>query len=263
MPFAPVNGIDLYYETYGEGPPIVLCHGGGSNHLTWYHQVFALMKRYTVVTYDHRAFGASGKGDKGPEAYVDDLIGLLDHLKLERTALLGQSLGARSAAGLASRHPERVKLLILASGSGGLVPMPPIGHSAEAAAAALAAKSNAEFIVSVRHHDKFATRDPEKNFLFEAMGFLNFNVDTTQLMGAAKLEHDPAPIAASGMPVLLIAGDEDGSSLSDMEALKGLIPQVVCKTIPDTGHHLFFERPYEFNQIVRDFLDEHAERMAA
>jgi pimeloyl-ACP methyl ester carboxylesterase len=262
MAFARVNGIDLYYEIHGGGPPVVLSHGGGSNHLTWFHQTWALMKHYKVVTFDHRGFGSSTAGDLGPEAYVDDLAALLEHLDIARTAILGQSLGARTAAGFASRYPDRVSVLMLVSGGAGLVAPPPSGHSAQAAQAAAAAKSNSEFIRSVRHQDKFATRDPEKNFLFESIADLNFNVDTSRLLQASKIHHDPAPIAAAGIPTLLIAGEDDTSSIVSMQQLLQLIPSAVYRSIPDTGHHLFFERPYEFNQIVRDFLRAHADRLA-
>ena len=51
MPFASVNGIELYYETHGTGPALVLAHGGGGSHLSWWQQVPALSKMYQVVTF--------------------------------------------------------------------------------------------------------------------------------------------------------------------------------------------------------------------
>jgi 3-oxoadipate enol-lactonase len=50
MPFATLNGIDLYYETHGSGPALVFTHGGGGNHLSWWQQVPAFSQHYTVVT---------------------------------------------------------------------------------------------------------------------------------------------------------------------------------------------------------------------
>ena len=59
MPFAKINGVDLYYETHGNGPALVLAHGGGGSHLSWWQQVPELSKMYNVITFDHRSFGQS------------------------------------------------------------------------------------------------------------------------------------------------------------------------------------------------------------
>ena len=59
MPTAPIDGVDLYYEVHGEGLPVVLCHGIGGNHASWFQQVGPFAERYRVVVFDHRAFGRS------------------------------------------------------------------------------------------------------------------------------------------------------------------------------------------------------------
>ena len=66
MPLAHINGIELYYEVHGEGPALVLAHGGGGNHLSWWQQVPALAKHYRCITFDHRGFGSSRDLDDGP-----------------------------------------------------------------------------------------------------------------------------------------------------------------------------------------------------
>jgi hypothetical protein len=52
MPLAPIDDIELYYEVHGAGPPLMLAHGGGSNHLTWWPQVVDLMDAYSVIGFD-------------------------------------------------------------------------------------------------------------------------------------------------------------------------------------------------------------------
>ena len=59
MPFANINGIELYYEVHGEGPALVLAHGGGGSHLSWWQQVPEFSQTYKVITFDHRSFGHS------------------------------------------------------------------------------------------------------------------------------------------------------------------------------------------------------------
>src|SRR3981081_4918068 len=126
MPTARINGVDLYYEIHGAGPTVVLSHGVGSNHLHWWQQVPVWSKHLQVITFDHRGFGLSMDDGRGLSAFVDDLIGLLDHLEIRRTALVGQSMGGFTVAGVASRQPERISALVLSSSSAGLVgPRPP------------------------------------------------------------------------------------------------------------------------------------------
>ena len=82
MALAPVNGIRLYYETHGKGPALVLAHGAGGNHLSWWQQVPHFARRYRCVVFDHRAFGRSHDVRDGPgrRAFAEDLRHLLDHL---------------------------------------------------------------------------------------------------------------------------------------------------------------------------------------
>ena len=89
MPFANINGIELYYETHGKGPALVLAHGGGGSHLSWWQQVPMLSQHYRVITLDHRSFGYSRDlpDGPGPPAFVEDLTGLLDHLDVHKAAV--------------------------------------------------------------------------------------------------------------------------------------------------------------------------------
>ena len=80
-----------------------------------------LSQKYRCVTIDHRAFGYSKDIANGPgrQAFVQDLEGLLDRLKVDRVSLVGQSMGGSTVLGFASRHPERVSALIMSDTTGG------------------------------------------------------------------------------------------------------------------------------------------------
>jgi len=261
MPHAPIDDIELYYEVHGSGPPLVLAHGGGSNHLTWWPQVVDLMDEFSVIVFDHRGFCHSTMGTKGQKAHVDDLKGLLDHLKIERAALLGQSLGGYTVAGFASRYPLRVSALILTSGAAGLLPLPQGGHSQRAASDAGAARTYEEWQISARSHDRFFKRDPKKYLLFEEIGRLNFRYDPKQLKEGSQFRFDIAPIVAAGIPTLLVAGVEDELNCKVMTEIQNLIPKSRFQSVPEAAHHLFYERPEICNAIVREFLREHRERV--
>jgi hypothetical protein len=75
LPFFARDGAELYYEVHGDGPPLVLAHGAGGNHMSWWQQVPHFRERYRRVTFAHRGFAPSTDRPSGPgrEAFVDDL----------------------------------------------------------------------------------------------------------------------------------------------------------------------------------------------
>jgi len=91
MPYTSANGIEIFYESHGDGPPVVFAHGRGGCHLSWWQQVPALRDRFRCVTFDHRGFGYSRDINDSPgrHAFADDLADLLDLLGIERSYLVG------------------------------------------------------------------------------------------------------------------------------------------------------------------------------
>ncbi|MEV8439929.1 alpha/beta hydrolase [Actinosynnema sp. NPDC051121] len=102
----------MTYDRRGEGPPVVLLHGGGLGRVTWDRQFEVLARDHSVVRYDARGHGDSSPVT-GPFAHHEDLRDLLDGLDLDRPTLVGLSLGARTAVDFALAHPDRVADLVL------------------------------------------------------------------------------------------------------------------------------------------------------
>lgn len=125
-----VEGGTLYYEARGSGPPVVLLHAGGMDHTMWDPQAAPLARAFRVVRYDARGHGRS-TAPMGPFSTVEDLRLLLDHLGVQRTHLVGISMGAGVAFGFARTHPERVSRLVLVSTSAPPpgAPRPPPGST--------------------------------------------------------------------------------------------------------------------------------------
>lgn len=117
MPKALVNGINIHYQTSGQGPDLVLIHGATGNMAFWYLSTLpALRKEFRVTVYDLRGHGYS---DVPPSGYTSadmagDLCGLLDYLGIVRAHLLGHSFGGVVALHTAALYPERVASLVLA-----------------------------------------------------------------------------------------------------------------------------------------------------
>src|SRR5262249_508240 len=112
---------DIYYEKHGSGPALLFAHGQGGNHLSWWQQIPFFSRFYTCITYDARAFGFSHDHDgRGRISFGADVIGLLDHLRIDDLRGNAPSMGGRSASAVALRTPERCKALVYAGTSGGV-----------------------------------------------------------------------------------------------------------------------------------------------
>jgi 3-oxoadipate enol-lactonase len=109
---AAANGTQLFFESAGTGPPLVLIPETGTDRRIWHDQVAAFAERYRVVRYDLRGWGRSPR-HKGVYRYAEDLAALLDCLGIERAALVGLYSGADVALDLALERPERVAALVL------------------------------------------------------------------------------------------------------------------------------------------------------
>jgi pimeloyl-ACP methyl ester carboxylesterase len=109
-----VNGVSIYYATYGQGSLVILLHGGLVNSDWWGNQIPALATHHTVIVMDSRGHGRSTR-DAQPYSYdlmADDVVGLFDALKLRKTDVVGWSDGAVVGLDLAMRHPDRVGRIV-------------------------------------------------------------------------------------------------------------------------------------------------------
>jgi 3-oxoadipate enol-lactonase len=119
MPTVSVNGLRIYYELAGGGPPLVLIAGLGLDLSEYGQLIDALATHHQVLAFDNRG---AGRTDKPDEPYTvrqmaDDTAGLMQVLGIERAHVVGMSLGGRIALDLALEHPERVRSLVLVSTS--------------------------------------------------------------------------------------------------------------------------------------------------
>ena len=209
MPFASINGIELYYETHGEGPALVLAHGGGGSHLSWWQQVPMLSQTYQVITFDHRSFGYSRDqpAGPGPTAFVEDLTGLLDHLGVDQAAVAGQSMGGWTVCGFAAAHPERTSALILCDTTAG-VETPEIDRTR--ARLRERSQGNLAQILTSAYALSFPERQPALCFLYQQISALNHQVSPQLIPILMEMQNNTGPIVEYAIPTLLLVGEEDG-----------------------------------------------------
>ncbi|HEY0898480.1 MAG TPA: alpha/beta hydrolase [Sphingobacteriaceae bacterium] len=116
--YAPVNGLQMYYEVHGQGKPLVLIHGGGSTIGTTFGRIMPeLARHHQVIAVELQAHGHTADIDRplSFEQDADDLAELLKHLQINKSDIFGFSNGGTTALQLAIRHPELVDHLIVAS----------------------------------------------------------------------------------------------------------------------------------------------------
>jgi pimeloyl-ACP methyl ester carboxylesterase len=251
MPTAPVNGIDLYYESYGEGPAIVFAHGLGGSHLSWWQQVPQLSKRYRCITIDHRGFGQSPDTPDGPgrKAFAEDLRQLLDHLGIADAYLVGQSMGGWTVLGFALAHPGRTRGLVLADTTGGIAEDDVIQGFID--------KGDPPKEVSKRGvAPDYADREPEMAFLYGQIAGLNRPPETTMSLLTSRDGPKAKDLAGFKVPTLFLVGAEDVVVTPEIAHIaQRYIPDAAIEIVPGCGHSVYFEKPAVFNGILTGFFE--------
>jgi aminoacrylate hydrolase len=115
MPVVSVGDGEMYYETHGSGPPLLLVAGLGGTGNYWLPQISEFSKYFRVIIHDHRGTGQStrSKIDYSVDQMTGDLLRLIDAIGIDRAHLLGHSTGGAIGQTLAIEHPERLTSLIL------------------------------------------------------------------------------------------------------------------------------------------------------
>jgi pimeloyl-ACP methyl ester carboxylesterase len=211
--YVPVGPLQMYYEVRGEGPPLVLLHGGGSGiDATFGRIVDRLAAKRRVIGLEQQGHGHTADVDRpfSFEQMADDTADALESLGVERADVFGFSNGGQVALQLAIRHPERIRKLVVAAApyrNDGMIP--------ELLAAFSVPVTVDDVPPGLRDSYRAVAPDPDHLPTFLAKG--------QQLMRT--LEDWPdADLAALSMPVLLLIGDRDIVRPEHAVAMMRLIP---------------------------------------
>ena len=256
MPWAPVNGIDLYYETHGSGPALLFAHGQGGNHLSWWQQVPFFSRYYTCITFDQRAFGFSSDTDsRGRFSFGADAVGLLDHLGCTDVRIVAHSMGGRSGLPVALRAADRCRAVVFAGTKGG-VTSDAIREQQRLAIIARGDRGLGAFSVA----DSFRSERPHLDFLLRAIGRVNPSRPPDFLRAPPAADRQPRGdvaqrLTATGIPVLFIVGEHDMITPPELiEMCHRLVTGSHYHVVADSGHSAYFEKPDHFNEVVLRFL---------
>lgn len=252
MAILTIENNDFYYEVHGTGEPVVLAHGLGGNHASWYKQVAVLSKAYQVITFDHRGFGNSTDNDNlGRSGFVSDLLALLDHLNVDKAGLVGQSMGGGTMITFAHQYPERVAGLVIADSLHGLVESSDVESLMNTAREETSNLSQLERVLGKSYYQE----NPEAALLYQQLNSFN-KTERSNLVGQyADAKISTEALASIKAPIMFLAGQDD--ILFPIEAIRLVQEQVTDSFIVEfdnCGHSAFFEKPVEFNDSLLSFL---------
>jgi len=235
---APVNGIKLWYAEFGQGAPVILLHGGLANSNYWGLLVRALAPHYRVIVVDSRGHGRSSR-DARPYGYdlmADDVVGLMDYLKIDKAALVGWSDGAIIGLDIALRHPQRLSKLF-----------------------AFAANSDPSAVKDVEHDPVFSAFIARARGEYETLSPTPKEYDAFLKQIEKMWEGEPHWTAdrlhGIEVPTWIVDADHDEAIkrdntlfMADNISGSGLLIQ------PQVSHFSFLQDPAQFNGDVLHFL---------
>jgi len=272
MPIAQAGDIELSYERGGSGPPLLLMMGMSGTYLHWDETFLEdLRQDFDVIVYDHRGVGSSTRitGSFEIADLARDAAGLLEALGIERTHVLGFSMGGMVAQELALQRPELVGALVLASTySGGVGSHPARQRTMERLAAAMAT-GDREQTMRVAWEVNVSPR-----FVKDATAYRHFTgigerrrvaVPVVMEQVRAISSHDTsARLGRIEAPTLVVHGTADEMvPVENAEMIAGLIPGAHLVLLEGDGHLFFWEEPERAAALVREHLMvEHGELVA-
>jgi pimeloyl-ACP methyl ester carboxylesterase len=255
----------LYYETAGQGLPLVMIHAGVADSRQWNNEFAFFARNQRVLRYDQRGYGKSEPVD-GEFSHMDDLLAILDALGFHKpVVVMGCSMGGGLAMDFALANPSRVRALIMVgSGPSGLeldVPAPAKFAAAEKAFEA----GDLDLVAEIETQIWFdgTGRTPEQ--VNQAMRKLAYEMDRLALAHEVKqlgkrLPNAQAPafdrLSDLKIPVLVIVGAHDTPYiLAAADYMVERIPSAQKVIIEDAAHLPNMDHPEKFQAIVTNFLE--------
>lgn len=250
--YADVNGLHMYYETHGDaGTPLVLLHGGVMTiDLTYASLIPTLATRHRVIGVEFQAHGATADIDRDL-TYANlagDVVGLLDHLGIDRAHVMGHSMGGGTTLELAVSHPDRLRSVVPISAS-----VRPEGSHPDLADPALFATSTrmptAQDFADMGR--AYADRSPHPERFDDLPGR-----SMTSLNGWTGWTDEQ--LAGITAPALIVMGDHDFTTSAHAARMQELIPGSQLAILPGTTHMQAPRRADLLLPMLAAFLDRGA-----
>jgi pimeloyl-ACP methyl ester carboxylesterase len=269
------DGVRLYCEEAGTGVPVVFVHEYAADYRTWEPQMRHFSRSHRCVTYSQRGYPPSDVPDD-PDKYLqdafrDDVIAVMDGMKIDKAHIVGHSMGAATALHVGIRYPERC-ISVTAAGCGYGSSADPKKVEEARAASRETGKMFAEKTMeeSARIYGDGAVRQAHKNK--DPRGYAHF---VRMLSEHSPLGHSlimlnlqakrpslwemEADLKKFRPPLLIVVGDEDDWCVDGSIYLRRTVPTAGLAVIPRTSHTLTIEEPDKFNAALAELFAD-AER---
>jgi pimeloyl-ACP methyl ester carboxylesterase len=238
---AQINGISIHYAISGHGSPVIFLHGGLANIDYWGNQVPAVAAHHTVILMDSRGHGRSTR-DVRPYGYdlmADDVIALMDNLKIPKADIVGWSDGGILGLDLAMRYKDRIgKVFAFAANT-----------------ATSGVKDGVEKNPTFAAYIERAGR--EYRTLSATPDDYNGFVEQISRMWAEQPNWSDAQLRDIDTPVLVVDGDHDEAIKREhTEYIAATIPHAGLLILPNVSHFAFLQDPEQFNFAILHFLGD-------
>jgi len=238
--FVDVDGAKIYYATYGSGAPVILLHGGMGNSDHWSYQVPALAEKLQVIVIDSRGHGRSTRTKAAPsyDVMAGDVLAVMDHLELDKAAIVGWSDGGEIALKLAVHHPDRVTRMFIYGANYDAKGSKPRAGKSYATFDAYSAKCRADY--------RRLSKTPKG---YDAL------VQWLLPIWRNPMGFTQDQLRSITAPTLVADGDHDEIiEMAQVEEMAKLIPNARLEVFKDTSHFALWQDPVTFNKVVVDFL---------
>ena len=210
-----VNGIEMYYEKYGQGRPLVMVHGNSMDHNEFKNSFWQLRSYFTVYAVDSRGHGLSTKVDElHYEDMADDMVAFMDQLDLRDVVFFGHSDGAIIGL-LAAMKTDRIGLLL--AGSANITP-----------------QGVAVWVRLLEKGIYAATKNPKVLMMMKEPNIL------------------PADLATIKVPTVVIAGSKDIIKREETQIIADSIPGAKLRILEGDGHTSYVTKKYRLASIIRE-----------
>jgi pimeloyl-ACP methyl ester carboxylesterase len=269
MPYATTNdGVKLYFEEAGSGPPVIFVHEFAGDHRSWEPQMRFFSRYFRAITYGARGYPPS---DVPPDPALysqdrarDDVIAVLDHLNIEKAHVVGLSMGGFATLHVGIAAPQRALSLVIAGCGYGAEPQQresfrkEIGSVAQQFDTKGMADTAPSYLVAPARLT-FQSKDPRGyRDMVEQMAEHSARGSANTLRGIQmqrpSLWDLVAAMRAISVPALIVSGDEDEACLEAALLMKRSIPASRLLMLPRTGHTINLEEPAAFNQALLEFF---------
>lgn len=257
MPYSSRSGVRVYYETFGEGPPMVLVHANPFQHWLWMYQIARYSAYYRVIAVDIRGYGRSDKPETAfaLEDMAADVLGVCAQEGVERAIFGGVSVGSGIALLIGLDRPEMAQALILVGGS---------SKGPQSMHERIAGFLGPDLAAYQMQHLKDCTAPGFADTPTGAWLLAMFNAQAPALKGRsiaqifrARMACDMGPrLASLEVPALVVNGEHD-MSLSAGRDTAARIPGAEHAVIAGAGHACNIEAPAAFDAAVVSFLARH------